>query len=114
MIEQKVSERVLNCTLSDLRGIEKFCIEFKEKYGQDLFEKLIGELLYFIIKTYIEQQGIEYSYEEFYDLQKNFTNPTFRFKISDFKDLELELMRTGADPNLLNMIINDLNYFLER
>ncbi len=135
MFEQKVLVRILNCTKFDLREIENFCIKFKKKYGEDVFGKLISDLyeirhtffhynntmnelwyylLCHVVKKYIEPQGIKYCYDEFCDLKENFTNPTFRFKYSDFKDLELEFMRAGVNTNVLHKLINDLNYFLER
>ena len=135
MFEQKVLVRILNCSPFDWGDIEKFCVKFKEKYREDLFEKLIEDLfdirdtffrydntmnqlwyylLCHVIKKYIKPYGVEYRFHEFCDLQKNFTNPAFRFKISDLRDLELEFMRSGVDINILHKLINDLNWFLER
>ncbi|MFX0072103.1 MAG: hypothetical protein ACFFAO_13525 [Candidatus Hermodarchaeota archaeon] len=135
MFGKKVLLELLKCNDYELLDINRFIEKYKKRYGIDIFryflkvlmeeyssrfpeDRVLENMWYFLIvkvvKQYLTLYNIEYSYEVFYALKGNFTNPSFRLKLSDLRDLELEFLRAGINNNALQELINILNYFLER
>ncbi|MFX0073298.1 MAG: hypothetical protein ACFFAO_19640 [Candidatus Hermodarchaeota archaeon] len=132
--EQKLLTKIFKCNVGELNRIKVFLGKYREKYKEDLFDKFITNLthvqhtffyyegiinriwfylLSYVIEKHIRPYGIKYNYEELHYIQKYFTDPEFRLKISNFRDLELELMRYNLRNGILNRMVNELNWFLE-
>ena len=135
MFGKKVLLELLKCNDYELLDINRFIEKYKKRYGIDIFryflkvlmeeyssrfpeDRVLENMCYFLIvkvvKQYLTLYNIEYSYEEFYALKDKFIDPSFRLKISDLKDLELEFLRAGINNNALQELVKILNYFLER
>lgn len=132
--EIKVLTALLKCKETDLKDIENFIEKFMKKYGKNIFQNFIEDLLhcvgenhrkyvmdqiwYFllcrVIERYIESFKIEYWYGDLCDLKDKFSNPLFRIKTSDLKELASEFKRHDLEGEILKNIIKDLNWFLER